>query len=261
MSFSRIQCLKRAKRLIEDGSFAALRYASLELRYCIEAFCYDRLKLYKNILPDSVTSTWQPRRLVEALAEFDPNVNQHFQVVMCQENSDGSIGTGHVIGNQSAIGNSMLRKHYNKLGNFLHVPLPSRSDSAYSNPELIDYLVGLVGELDIPINNIFQCSIAETVSSVCMCCDNLIVRNYESIKSTLVLDCPFCSARYTLEQTDNGHLWHLHQSEYICPECDTVNYFPEHRVAEGLKLVCCQCESVYKIVQHYSLTSVVSENV
>ncbi len=52
-ALNKYDSLERAKKLIEDNTPTSLRYACLELRYCIESISHAKLKLYEKHLPKS----------------------------------------------------------------------------------------------------------------------------------------------------------------------------------------------------------------
>jgi hypothetical protein len=65
--------LRAAKELVQARDLPSLRYACLELRFCIEALCYDVLPHYEAELPFDAVGKWQPRKVVEALLDVDPD--------------------------------------------------------------------------------------------------------------------------------------------------------------------------------------------
>ncbi|MDD1749285.1 MAG: hypothetical protein LUO89_05350, partial [Methanothrix sp.] len=84
--------LKRAKTLIEDNTPNSLRYACLELRYCIESICHAKLKLYEKHLPKRSYDTWQPKKIFELLQEYDPHVMENTEFAFFNEKPDGTQG-------------------------------------------------------------------------------------------------------------------------------------------------------------------------
>jgi hypothetical protein len=253
MSLDRVACLKRAKKLIDTGTQEALRYAALELRYCIEAICYDKVRLYEKQIPQTVIDTWQPRKLIEALEQFDPHLNEESQFVLYPEGPDGKRGKGVLLGKQTPIGPSILKKHYYKLGSLLHVPTPSKRTQTASQNETASYLRSLTDVLHEAATNRFQSNIAETVSCDCCCCDGWIVRNLESIGEDLRLDCPFCGAHYTLEPHGDAHIWHLDQAEWDCPVCQEKNYTARHLIRDNVALKCHGCDTSFPVQKRFAL--------
>jgi hypothetical protein len=111
---------------MESGDPDRLDYAALELRKAMEAIIYDRAQLYKDEVPVEVYRTWQPRKVLAYMAEIDPMLAHNSWEVSFKpdaklgqpENSWISLGT------ETLLTSKNLRKHYDALGHFLHVPTP-----------------------------------------------------------------------------------------------------------------------------------------
>lgn len=54
MNLDKHSCLARATALLAAPTHENLRYAALELRLCIEAITYEKLRTYSNMVPLSV---------------------------------------------------------------------------------------------------------------------------------------------------------------------------------------------------------------
>src|SRR6202034_4775211 len=67
----KVEALGNAEKLLERGGSDDLRYATLELRRCIEAIVYQKLLAYKDRLP-SVALKWQPPQAFKALIQLEP---------------------------------------------------------------------------------------------------------------------------------------------------------------------------------------------
>ena len=65
-----------ATALLAKQDDASLRYAALELRRCIEAIVYEKLKLYGELLPEESIHTWQAAQAFKALIEIEPNAEE-----------------------------------------------------------------------------------------------------------------------------------------------------------------------------------------
>lgn len=86
MDFHKRSCFKRAKELLIQESEESLRYACLELRYCIESIAYEYLKLNEKRVPEDVLGTWQPKKVMEILLQYDPDIDQDYTLKLCSEN-------------------------------------------------------------------------------------------------------------------------------------------------------------------------------
>src|SRR6202043_2148532 len=75
-----MQHLQKAKALLASGGDDELRYAALEMRYCIEHLFYRLIPLYEQDLPDSVPRKWKPAEIIDMLVDIDPGV-EHPQTI------------------------------------------------------------------------------------------------------------------------------------------------------------------------------------
>jgi len=121
-SLDKYDSLERAKKLIQDNTPTSLRYACLELRYCIESICHAKLKLYEKHLTNSDFETWKPKKILETLQEYDPLVWEDSEVAFFSEKSDGTRGDFLIGGKHTNLPIGILKRHYYKLGRFLHIP-------------------------------------------------------------------------------------------------------------------------------------------
>ena len=87
--FDKRSCLKRANDMLSTNDDSLLRYACLELRFCLEDIAYRKLSTYAKRLPDEVLKTWQPPQAFRALLEFEPYADQTTTIRICEETSRG----------------------------------------------------------------------------------------------------------------------------------------------------------------------------
>ena len=66
-SYDKWSCLERARRLLIVAGDESLRYACLELRFCIEAIVYAKLDAYSSYVPAVVFEKWQPNHAMKML--------------------------------------------------------------------------------------------------------------------------------------------------------------------------------------------------
>lgn len=116
-TYNKIAHLENARKLAEKDDTSSLRYASLELRYFLEAHVYERLSHEIQDLPQSIIETWQPQKAMKILSMFDEHADKDINVQIT--NQDGSECIKIEYNN---IKNSKLNSYYNALGNFLHLP-------------------------------------------------------------------------------------------------------------------------------------------
>ncbi len=261
MNFGKKSCIKRARKLIEEGTPESLRYACLEMRYCIEAICYEKASLYKNQLSESEIKTWQPKKLIEILLEFDPNVNDSHNLRMWSENEDGSKDQLVFSGHHKALPTSILRKHYNKLGSYLHTPTISKKNKTSTqqkSEELKKYLELIILPIEESTKSTCISNFAVTVSTHCQKCGELLIRNCEKVKKDPLVVCPNinCRAEYDVAINNDGSTWQLRQLNLICPDCSSINYFDRHLLENGATIECFECNQKFVFSQVWNFSKI-----
>ena len=264
MNLSKHSCITRAIELLEKDNPISLRYACLEMRYCIEAICYDKARLYKKHLPDDVLEKWQPRKLIEALVEFDPYANQNFSMNIWSENPDGSKNKLIFSGAHMVLPFIILKKHYNRLGSYLHAPTLSQDkerNSLQTYKKLKDYLGRLIEQIRESAENTFDSNVAVTVSANCQECGQFLIRNAESLKDNPIVKCTNtrCQAEYDVRVEENASRWKLRTLDAECPVCKTKFFFGIHFLREGNTIKCVECNQKYIIGKEWVLLKTTDE--
>lgn len=260
--FKKESCLNRAKQLLERNDDALLRYDCLELRFCLESITYDKLRTYIKRLPESVLKKWQPPQAVRALLELEPFAEEDFELLISPESAPG-IPTGNwvCLGHHKTFKLSWLRKTYNKLGNFLHVPPPKsrrRERSADENTELRKYLEEVVAELEPIVASTLDASLAQVVTFTCKQCGDPIVANVEGVKHSRRTEClnPNCRAEFALIETEDvGLSCQLMISAFPCRKCSHQNHIENRKLTIGYRFSCEKCGEPYEIVWGYRLVN------
>src|SRR5437867_3989850 len=106
---NKYDCLARAKKQLASPDATSLRYAALELRFCMEAVTYEKLRAYSSRLPVEVLSCWQPPQAVAALLELEDEADQEYTVAFGLR--DDTTGPLDVIGEHRTFAPAWLRKH------------------------------------------------------------------------------------------------------------------------------------------------------
>jgi hypothetical protein len=105
---NKYDCLSRAKALMASGDAASLRYACLELRFCMEAVTYEKLRAYAPRLPPNVLSIWQPPQAVKALLELEGEADQEYRVAIGRA---GSTQPMQVMGEHRTFATKWIAKY------------------------------------------------------------------------------------------------------------------------------------------------------
>src|SRR5258705_488452 len=112
-----------ARQLLACEDEPHLRYAALELRMAIEQLFYKLLPSYREELPDDLLKQWQPKKLIDALIDCNPDVEQNFTLTFADELPDGKPGPAMMVGRYKAVNRKLLRQYYHKLGSLLHASM------------------------------------------------------------------------------------------------------------------------------------------
>lgn len=251
---SKRQFLLRARALIEEGTDHALRYAALELRCCIEALTYEKLMASHSLLSSEALSTWQAPQAVRYLLEMDPGGDKDFTIAMGIEDVPGQPAKEmQLVGQHRSLNATWVRKHYNKLGSYLHAPHPS-APGARRVPT-VEYLKEVVNELDrVCAGTITGGWMAEVYEFQCMICSNTIVCTDHKASSgtTLVCHHPNCDAEYLpRKESDTTYAFHLVQTLFDCAACKSQIPVLNKRLRLGLVFVCPECGKRNKLYERH----------
>lgn len=238
--------LKKAKALLEKGDPDSLRYACLEMRFCLELLAYELIELHEKELPEEVFQVWQPKRVIEELLTFDPDIEKDSVISVGFEGSAGEPPKQMlVLGEEKGLTRKFIGKHHGKLSSFLHAPTFAklRSGASLDKAAVAAYLQELVPEVETlclsPRSNL-----AMFVTFECRACKKTIVRNHESLAEGAIVTCTKtgCGATYTVSGLDT-HTPSLEmlQIEFECPACNTKNFLDKHLLRHGATITCVAC--------------------
>jgi hypothetical protein len=250
---NKFECLERAKHLLASHDPAALRYACLELRFCLEAVTYEKLGAYASRLPADVLSRWQPPQAVAALLEFEGEAGEEYTIAVGVRRGE-ETGPLEVIGEHRTFTSAWLRKHYHKLGSLLHVPnANSLSTPAWSDATkgLREYLEVVVEECERVVGSSITFTLAPIVEFTCQLCQRRIVANAENAKRRGRVTCldAACAAEHVVVTSEDGALYcRLDGGVFPCQECGQKELIPIRLQAEGHEFVCAKCGRRHKLV-------------
>ena len=83
-----------ASVLLAKRDDCSLRYAALELRRCMEAIVYEKLKVYDVLLPEGSVHQWQPSQAFDALIAVEPNAQETCTLSIAIEQEPGAPAAG-----------------------------------------------------------------------------------------------------------------------------------------------------------------------
>lgn len=240
--------LKRCEEELTAGNTERLKYAALELRMAMEALTYDRALAYKDEFPPSEYETWQPRKVMLVLLEIDPTADKDSSIACGIEEEYGvpapvmtSLGTENVLNMVT------LRKHYDALGSFLHIPSmkQSREGKVHDLQRLKTRCEEIAASVKAVLSSpVFNAIFGDFATVDCIACGKRIRKRMPHGKSDVSAECYECGASYTVVAKGNGEVeWQPRQHEFECTNasCKKKVFVWHHEVEAGRHWVCEGC--------------------
>lgn len=256
MAFDKYSCLKRAKDLLTRDDDPLLRYSCLELRFCIEAITYEKLRLYAKRLPAEVLEKWQPPQALRALLEYEPYADQNFTLRIATKVAPGVPSDNWVtLGTHHTFKVKWLRKTYNKLGYFLHIPSLNTSNKSSHNAictQLREVLNNIVAELDPIVASPIDSSLASVITFQCSVCEDYVLINKAGLQKNKRAIClnPNCSAEFFAEEDDpDNFVFRLIATAFDCQSCGHGNLIENRKLKIGFRFKCDNCGEEHEFVQ------------
>jgi hypothetical protein len=215
--------LARASALVRDGSGSSLRYASLELRFCLELIAYEKVRIFAPRLPPSLYKRWQPPQLFRALEQLEPG-SAHDRVVRFSRKAveANTPVEWHTLGVHKTIRVTQMTKLYNTLGSYLHAPMPRPDGRIEDRSPAAADLNAVIEILKPVVESKFDGMMAEVFSFPCDICGIEVVGNSAGAAVRGSMEClnPQCGAAYHIYAVD-GHAetYELDATEFECISC------------------------------------------
>lgn len=243
-------CLARAKFQASDES--SLRYACLELRFCIEFLALDRLQAYLKEVADDALKKWTPKEIINEILEVDPQGDSSVSLSYAIKSpSDAEADELKSLGEDRRFSIKWANKSYNTLGNFLHAPTLDQLKSGKS-PEanvIQERITAIVKELELVLASpIYGVNFGNFFKLDCVECGTKIRRRAESIpQSGLVCSNRACGAVYEVTKTESGFSYVLKTMPFTC-KCGHTMYFPSSQLRMNATFNCQACCTEHRIV-------------
>lgn len=236
--------------MLEGDSVAPehLRYAALDVRMAMEALTYERAHSYRKELPESAYDTWQPRKLMQVLLDIDPNADRDSSLRFGREETYGVPATEmHDLGHETVLNMGKLKKHYDAVGSYLHMPTLKQlqSDDGVSLDKLRTRLVEIIAYVDAVLKSpVFTINFGNFSTAPCSRCEKEIRWRIPSDRDRLDAVCRECDAPYELIVSEDGQvLWEPKQHPIRCPhpECGETSFMWEDQFKVGTVWICDHC--------------------
>ena len=209
-----------AKHELASGDDTRLKYAALELRMSMEALTYDRVLAFKDEFPPSEYETWQPRKVMLVLLEIHPSADADKAYAIGRQEEEGvPAPILHSLGTERVLNIAALKKHYDALGSYLHLPsmkqsMEGKTADSVKLRKRCEELAALIDEvLSSPIFNV---TLGVFSTMKCFRCERPIRKRVRDAEEA-VAECFDCHATYSLVPAENGlHEWHPKGQEVKC---------------------------------------------
>lgn len=234
-----------ARKLITTGDEVSLRYAALEIRIAIERLFYKLLPAYREELPDDLLKRWQPKQIIDALIDCDPDIERDFTLIMAEERPGGGHGPASIVGKYKAVNRKLLQQYYHKIGSYLHAPL---DDKPRDPAKILSFLNAAATRIEEYCRKTTVISNIATFHTVQCVCGRTIKRNARAVQIKPYIRCPNnqCRAVFDLlENDENKAEWKLRETEFVCPQCETSTFFGHHLIDSGVSFTCVGCHQKY----------------
>jgi len=251
MIINKHECLERARKHVEIGSSESLRYAALELRLFMECVTYDKLKAMSSQIPAHAYERLLPPQAVRLLLEFDPGQDKEYTLYIGLEEQYGKPAKEmKYLGTHKPVRLAWLRKHYNKIGQQLHVLSPTQQ--GMPKDKLTEYLWGVIEEMtEVATGNITGGLFGNVGRFECQVCNTLIICSEHKVTSSNLVTCHnhSCRAEYYATLSDDGQFkFDLKVTEFDCIDCQAKTKIQNRDLKIGAIFACANCGSRHEFV-------------
>lgn len=242
------QASKRARAALANNNDESLKYAALELRMAMESLTYDRANAYKDEFPPDEYETWQPRKVMAVLLEIDTTADKDSTIAYGIEETPGKPASQMtMLGTETVLNMETLRRHYDALGSFLHVPTlkQTKSGKGHDPGKLRGRCTEIADNIDqvlaSPVHNV---TIGNFASMDCAECGKPIRKRMPTTAEAVEAECFSCKASYTIKDTGGDQVhWESHIHELACgnKDCGHKIQIWRREFAAGITWTCPDC--------------------
>lgn len=250
------QSTNRARKELKSKDPHRLLYAALELRMSLEYVTYDRAYAYREEIPPSEYSTWQPRKLMKVLLEIDPWADKSASFSFAPEVTPGVVAPGtkfHSLGTEHVVNMATLQKHYDALGSYLHAPTIKQIENPKPHKEerLRKRCEEIIKDIEKALSSkVWNITIGGFSEIKCMRCEQPIIRRMPIEKKEIEANCFNCDAAYLVTiGSDRSTTWKPKQRPLYCsnPECKKELLLWEDEIRAGTYWKCDSCNKESQI--------------
>ncbi len=230
----------------QDGD--SLRYAALELRRCIEAIVYEKLKVYDILLPEGSVHQWRPPQAFDALIAIEPGAEDPYTYAIAPQKEFGKMAEGpyRTVGVDERPRGKWIKKTWNKLGPYLHAEWPfSLADRPRASAR--PFLEKTLADIAPMVNNSFTAMISRNIEFPCAGCGEKVKVMEKAVESSRTALCLTCGMPYQAEKSDGNFTFLPDHPPFIC-DCGASTHVSPQLVKIGYKFSCRSCNQLFQIV-------------
>jgi hypothetical protein len=246
--FEMNEAFDAAKSILGRSDEESIRYSALELRRCIEAIVYGKLKIYQELLPGDSIHQWQPPQAFDALLAVDPSAEDTFMFAVGPQTEFDKMSSGPftTIGVDHRPRSKWLKKTWNKLGHMVHAEWPF-AKSGPSQQGKLDFLRKTLQELDPYVRSGFSSNLSLIVTFECVGCGRPAKSMERVLRKAGATTCLTCGTPYRAEEVDGEFRFFASSPPWKC-DCGAATYIPPRQVRIGYTFACRTCKKEFKVV-------------
>ncbi len=222
----------------------------------MEGLTYERAQAYADDLPPGTWQHWQPKKIMSALLQIDPNADQGGTLSVGLKDEPGvQAKTMTVIGTEHVLSMKQLKAHYDRLGAFLHLPTPRQVQDGKEHDwtKVRSRCEQVLEEVERALRSPLHAVIFRLTAELdCQKCGERMRRRVPLGDFEVDVECFECHARYGLSGTaqSNEVRWFPLKKRVPCPTegCSQEHAFWESEVKPGLAFRCHECHGKFEVV-------------
>lgn len=208
----------------------------------IEYLFYELLSQYRDELPDDITSKWQPKQIIDAILECDPTADQDAKLLIGKPGAfdNDEVPADVLVKETKAPNKRLLKKHYHRLGFYLHAPVDLQPPDETKWREDLQKAADVLSDYD---STKILVNFRELIQFSCTCCGREIRRNRNGVEATKEMRCldPKCGAIYDVEVAGDKWRWRIREAHFDCPNCQASGSISAGDIREGTQTNCRSC--------------------
>ncbi len=220
----------------------------------MEALTYDRAYAYRQEIPPKEYETWQPRKVMQLLIDIDPNADKNSSIAFGLEEEAGKPAKKMaMLGSEEVLNLATLKKHYDALGSYLHMPTLKQMFDGPSPDfaQLKERCEKIVAYLEkVLASRVFNVTLGQFATLECVRCSANIRKRVPFASELLEAKCFNCGAEYRVRnESDQQSLWEPIVEEIGCPgeSCAGKIKLWRDEIKRGTWWTCNSCGKAYEI--------------